>query len=244
MLQNIQTEFAEQLIESLQGNSALPLHFKIYQHNIRTSLLNVLSDIYPLLIKLLGRDFFSQSMQDYIRNYPSRSSNLHDYGEYVADFLMEYSSTSHLPYLSEVAQFEWLCHGIQFAAQHPPFDIQKLESVPAEKMESLRFILNPAAVLQRFHYPILRIIDLCNGEIDENIHLAEGGVNLLILRREFEIKLISLTATEFVFLQAINESHPLSESLKAANLVAGEAPFKLEEKLPQWVQDQILVDCY
>lgn len=249
MLQNIQAEFAENLMDAmLDQNKPTDIHFKIYQNNVITTLLSVLKSVYPLICKLLGEDFFLQCAQEYIRSYPSRTSNLHDYGEYFAGFLGEYELTNHLLYLPEVAEFEWICHYLHFAADHPPLDIAKLETITPEVMDQLRFMLHPASALKEFHYPILRIIELCKGELDDEIDIEQGGVKLLIIRRELDIKLAVLTSAEFTCLQCLNEGHALSDALllatQASQAHPAEAEFKLEEKLPLWVRDKTLVDCY
>lgn len=93
-----------------------------------------------------------------------------------------------------------------------------------------------------FQYPIMDIIDLCKGEQNETVHLDKGGIHLLIIRRELEIALAPLTAAEFAFLAALQEDKSLSQAFETALSI--EPDFKLEEKLPGWVQDKTLVDCY
>ena len=109
---------------------------------------------------------------------------------------MTYSAISDLVYLPEVAALEWACHHLQFAADHAAFTISLLEKLSPDDYDTLHFQLHPASQLIQFQYPILRIIELCDNKMNE------GGINLLIIRREFDIELVSISTSEFIFLTA------------------------------------------
>lgn len=243
-LQNLQSELVECILNDEDNlDFILPAqNLIIYKNNVNANLISTLQDIYPLIEKLVGQDFFRVAAKEYSHHYPSRSSNLYDYGEYFSDFLAEYQPVKTLLYLAEVAKFEWLCHTLFFAADHSALKIQLLEGLPTEKYDHLHFTLHPASRLMKLHYPLLRIIDLCKGEIDETVDLHEGGGYLLIIRRDLDISLVTLTAAEFYFLHALQENETLSTALEQALRV--DANFKLDEKLPVWIQDKTLVDCY
>lgn len=170
------------------------------------------------------------------------SGNLHEYGEYFADFLSEHSALESLVYLYEVAKFEWVCHGLHFAADHLPLNLEALAEIPPEEYDALHFILNPASHLMQFQYPILQIIDLCKGLTDDDIDLTAGGMNLLIIRRTDDIMLMPLSPADYVFLTQLHIGAALAQALQAATHV--DSDFKLEAKLPGWIQDKTLVDCY
>lgn len=242
-LPNLQAELAEAILAQDHTMHIMPArNIQIYRQSIESHLIQALKDTYPLITKLLGDDFFQITAKEYIKRYPSRSGNLHDFGEYFSDFIAEYPPVRNLIYLAEVAQFEWICHSIYFAADACLFDIHKLEHFSAESFGQLHFVLHPAAQLMKSHYPLLRIIDLCKGEIDDTLNLNEGGVNLLIIRRHLELALVSLSASEFAFLSALQDNQPLREALKMATHL--DTDFQIHEKLSAWIKDKIIVDCY
>lgn len=243
-LQNLQAELAEIILSNDHTTDLVqPIsHLRIYQNNIISSLVKTLKEIYPLINKLLGDDFFLITIKEYIKRYPAISSNLHDYGEYIGDFLAEYEPVKNLIYLAEVAQFEWACHGIYFATDHIGFDPVQLEKISPNDYEKLHFILHPASQIIKFHYPILRIIDLCKGEVDGTIDINEGGINLLIIRRHLDISLVPLTTSEYIFLTALHDNKSLAEALELTHQI--DADFKLEEKLSEWIRDKTIVECF
>lgn len=112
-LQTSQLEF----IESLRlTDSPASAGLVIYKNNLSSVLVNTLKAIYPLTVKIVGEDFFNLLAENYFMQYPSRQSYLQHYGEYFSDFLKKFAPAAQLIYLPEVAQFEWACHQVFFAA--------------------------------------------------------------------------------------------------------------------------------
>jgi hypothetical protein len=243
LLSNLQAELAEALLsEQVVADKWLPVeHIQIYQHNINSTLTRALKDTYPLVNKLVGDDYFNQVAQDYILNYPSRSGNLHDYGRYFPNFLPNYDALHQFPYLTDVAALEWACHSIYFAADHAPLNITRLAQITPEQLNHVHFILHPASQLLIFQHPILDIIDFCKNNHGQTLTLTNTGANLLIIRRELEIALVPLSKADFTFLYALSQHASGSEALKLT--LQQDPHFKLDEKLPMWVQDKTIVDC-
>lgn len=245
-LQNLQAEFAESIfsddpqVELLQPAR----HLIIYRNNISSNLIQALQHTYPLITQLVGVDFFRVAAKEYVERYPSRSGNLHDYGEYFKDFLAEYEPVKNLIYLVEVATFEWLCHSLTLAPDHALLNTALLESLSPDQYGELHFMLHPASHLYQFHFPILRIIELCQAHVenDEPLHLDTSLLNLLIIRRDLDIILAPLTAGEFTFLSALQQNKTLSLALEEAHRI--DPHFKLDEKLPGWITDKTIVDCF
>ena len=242
-LRNSQLDLLDLIFSDNKENKSIhPIHhITIYHNNIISTLIRTLKDIYPLLYQLLGDDFFQITAKAYIKQYPSCSGNCHDYGEFFNVFLASYPPVHHLPYLSEVAQFEWICHSLCFSPNPIDFDLEKLKQLSEDQYNQLHFILNPASQLTHFFYPILQIIDLCERQID-HLDLNEDGVYLLIVRKHFKISLLTLSQSEFVFLSALQQQCALDEAL--SKTLALDKHFKLEDYFVGWVQNKIIVDCH
>lgn len=214
----------------------------IYRNNIRANLVSVLADTYPLIKKLVGADCFEGLAVQYIKKYPSRQSALQYYGAYLHEFLREFTPVSALAYLPEIAKFEFACHELYFAADHPGFDRHQWKTIPFEQHEQILLELHPASALIAFSYPILDIIALCEGEITELNLDDKKGLNLLIYRPEFEIKLYCLSNSEFAFLTAIQRGDNLKKALMCA--LQKEVTFPLTEKLALWIDKHIIVNAH
>jgi hypothetical protein len=239
-LQNWQTEFVENLFSDEFSEHAIEpkSHMAIYRNNYFTNLTNTLKTTYPLVMQLVGIDFFQNLAREYIISYPSRSSNAHDYGEYFADFLTEYSHTSSILYLPEVARFEWICHYLCFAECHDALDIEAFKNIQPEQFGNLHLILHPASQLMNCQYPITHIIELCEKKRND-VDVRFDAVPLLIIRRELEIRYDALTKAEFTFLNSLTQQNTINDSLQHAYAV--DPNFKLEEKLPEWVKNKTII---
>lgn len=243
-LQSLQAEFAESLFaeepycDGVQPQSNLV----VYQNNLFASLTRALHNTYPLIVKLVGEEFFPLAAKAYCRQYPSRSNNLDDYGAYFGSFLAEFGPTRSLIYLPEVAEFEWACHEVSYANEHAPLSVDALQKMTPDLYENLHFALHPAIRIMKCNFPILRIVELCKDDINEEINVDIGGDNLMICRKDEALSLISLNDADCQFLSLISENHSLKSALEAT--LAVDAEFRLEEKLPLWVQQGVIVDCY
>lgn len=243
-LQNLQDEIAEAIITNQQQSDSIhpAARISIHHNNMMSALFRTMKNTYPLISKLVGDDFFRITASEYIKQYPSRSGNLNDYGAYFSDFIAEFQPLKDLIYLAEVAQFEWICHELAFAADHGNLDISALKHIHPDQYNQLHFILHPASFLMKCHYPILQIIDLCQGNIEGDLQLKDTGLNLLIHRQEYELKLTPLDQGDFCFLKQIQQGSSLQDALEKTLILDPE--FNLEEKLPEWVQNSIIIDFY
>lgn len=244
-LQNLQADFIDCMLgeDTFTQSSANPAsHMRIYRNNIYSSMIMSLCDTYPLIKQLLGENFFILAAKGYIDRYPSRSPDLYEYGEYFYHFIAEFEYAKEFVYLSEVAKFEWACHEIIAAGEHAPFDLSKLKSIKADDYGKLHFVFHPACRLMHFRFPILDIIDLCKHLRKENVDLDKGGMNLLLYRRENEVKLIPLDDAEYIFLYTLQSNMPFTDAVDEA--LATDAEFDVETSLHKWVESNILVDAY
>ncbi|MDS4022676.1 MAG: DNA-binding domain-containing protein [Candidatus Competibacter sp.] len=179
---------------------------RIYRNNAALNLTGALEAAYPVVRRLVGEEFFRYATMQYLNRHPSRSGDLHEFGESFPAFLATFEPVAGLVYLPDVARLEWACHQVFHAAGHPPLDLAALARVPAERREELRFQLHPAARLLESTFPIARIWQLNQDDQgdDATVDLTEGGVRLLIFRREdLDIELQSLEDGEYALLHAL-----------------------------------------
>ncbi len=241
LLQNLQAEIADAIVyDTKQSLGIKPSgHLDIHRQRRLQALNRSLLSVYPLVKTLVGADFFLILTRSYIEHYPSRSGNLNDFGEYMSEFIAEFQPLKNMAYLIEVAQFEWLCHTLLRAPNAPAVasDLQRLIDNSPE--DQLHLLIHPAAQVRRFYYPILRIIDKCEHQREETIDMHAGGDHLLIIRIQFNITLVPLTAGEFAFLDAIQDDLSVQEARSRALRVDRE--FQLAETLSRWIDEQVIV---
>jgi hypothetical protein len=190
----------------------------IYRNNIYAALSKALEAIYPVILRLVGDEFFKFAARRYIDGHPSRSGDLNRFGSDFAEFLGTFKHAASLPYLPDMARLEWCCHQAYSAADDTPLDLLKLAAVPPETYGRLRFRLNHASRLLHSAWPIDAIwrVNQADYTGDQSVDLASGGVSLLLQRRENRMALMTLSAAEWQFLSALNDRQTLEVAYERA----------------------------
>ncbi len=215
---------------------------RVYRNNTRLGLSGALEAVYPVVRRLVGDGFFRYAAAQYIARHPSRSGDLHEFGEHFPLFLQSFAPAAELGYLPDVARLEWTYHQVFHAARHPPLDLAKLAAVPAERQGELRFQLHPAARLLESPFPILRIwrINQADDPEDSPVDLAEGGVKLLVFRREtLDIEFQPLEDGEFSLLRALAEGCDFAAACERA--MVAQPDFDLPARFGRHVLQGVLV---
>ena len=66
--------------------------------------------MYPTVEQLVGAPFFRYAAHEFILAHPSKSGNLHDFGEDLPGFLAGFEPARALAYLPDCARLEWAWH--------------------------------------------------------------------------------------------------------------------------------------
>lgn len=215
---------------------------QIYRNNTFVGLTEALRAVYPVIERLVGKEFFHYAADRYIRQFPPTSGNLHEFGEHFAAFLEVFPAAVQLSYLPDMARLEWAYHTVFHAADHSFMDIAALQTVPSKFYGRLRFRLHPAARLLASDYPVLRIwqVNQPNYTGDPTVTLTEGGVQMLVIRRCLEIELVALEAGEYTLLTVLFEEFNFAAACQQA--LAAQPDFNLSECFRRHVSRGTLVD--
>lgn len=201
------------------GTPSAQRRLQIYRNNLFESLIAALGAVYPVVVRLIGTQFFRQAARAYIRAHPSRSGNLHDFGGELPGFLHAYQPAAILPYLPDVAALEWAYHRAYHETELPALELARLAQVPVADQAELRFHLQPSARFVASRYPVLKIWQANQPQAqdsDSTILLDEGGVNLLVVQQDLEIEFRLLSITESRWLCALADGASLAEATQDA----------------------------
>lgn len=201
------------LIDESSGRSAAE-QLAIYRASVFGGLSKALAQIYPVCHKLVGQDFFDAMSEHYVRQHASCSPDLNDYGEAMPEFIASFAPAASLPYLSDVARLEWAWHQAFNAETAPTLDIAALQRIDESEREHIVFQLPPGATLLQSDYPIHRIWHSNQNDYqgDDAIDLDEGGIRLLVWRRDLEMHIDPLEEAEWEFLQCVAQGLPLGRA--------------------------------
>lgn len=218
----------------------------IYRNNVFANQREALRTIYPVIERLVGREFFVHVANEYLRQHGSPAGDLNCLGEHLAGFLAEFAAAASLVYLPDTARLEWLVHKVYHAPERAGRTIARLAAVPDDRYEDLRFHLHPARALFASSYPVDRIWQINQagqGRTDDEtsyVNLDSGGVRLLVARRELHVALRTVEAGEWAFLQSIAAARPFGEACNAAFEL--DPAFDIKAVLARLINEATLVD--
>jgi hypothetical protein len=231
------------LTDRIRGGHLSPAdRLSIYRHNVFSNLRGALSDLYPVVKKIVGETFFAAMADYFIRVTPSRSGDLNEFGAEFAGFIKAYTPASDLPYLVDVAKMEWAWHCAFHAADANALDLARLASVPAESHAALKVKLHPSARLLASPFPLFDIWRVNQPEYEGDMQLdwKTAGDHLLVFRPDVEVEMRQLDAASFAFLSALCDGGSL-EAATGKALTMNEQ-FPLQTKLIEFVQMNLVVD--
>lgn len=227
------------------GKLSAARRLEIYRFNVLTNLCGVLKDIYPVVLAIVGEAFFLHAAEEFVRTHPSCSGDLNEFGGDWPSFLADYPHAAALPYLRDVAALEWAWHEAFHAADAPPFDLQRLAEVPAERHGALQFALHPTARLIQSRYPIVRIWEVNQPAFAGDVEVVWGvPTESLLVHRDIgdgaTVVIDRVGEADFAFLQTLTQQATLENAAAAA--LGIDAAFDLQGFLLKSVQSGVIID--
>jgi hypothetical protein len=207
---------------------------QVYRNNMLQSLGAALAAVYPVVQRLVGEDFFRQAARAYLRDHPSRSGNVQDFGDELPAFLRALPQCAALPYLGDVATLEWALHRAYHEVERQPLEAARLAAVPPALQAGLRLTLQPSAQFIAAPYPILAIWQANQHDAVPAVSLDAGGDRLLVVQRALEVEFRRRDAGEDRWLRALAAGQGLAEATGAA--LAADPGFDLPRVLARHVQ--------
>ena len=182
--------------------------FSIYRGSIYAGLKKALAETYPVTNDLVGEDFFNAMLGQYITEYPCRVQDLNDYGEELAGFVQGLPQARSVPYLADLARLEWF-YNIATNVAIQQNNLSELSLLTEEQYSQIKLALPNGSCLLSSCYPV---DDIWNLQQDDNeIHIKEENVFLLIWKNDFLVRVERLTEENFYFLKCISEKMIFSD---------------------------------
>ncbi len=252
-LRELQSRFAEAVIGDdtgrldghiETGNLSVGDRLIVYKESVFGILTSALASVYPVVERLVGEEFFRAACRVYIREHPSTSGDLHQFGGEFPAFIDEFPPAAELAYLPDVARLEWSVHRVFHAAEHSSLSVEQLATVSPADYDDLRFELHPACRLVASDYPVQRIWEVNQEDYrgDQSVDLSDGACRLLVTRGSEGVEIHPLALGEFVLLGALSATTSLAAATALA--VNVEPHFELDKYLQHHIARKTLVDFH
>jgi hypothetical protein len=213
-LQKLQSHFQAYLIQQQSlvqaeinstPNLAAIARLEIYRDAYYLRFLEVLQQDYSVLLSLVGAEQFNVLGRQYIDSHPSQYRSIRWFGRDMARFIQHSQMYTDQPWLSEMAQFEWLLMEAFDAEDSTVVAIDEMVTLAPEKWPELRFILQPS--LRKVHLQ-WNIVSLWQASKEGATVLPEQTIkptNCIIWRKEYDVQFCLLTEDEMYMTNAMAE---------------------------------------
>jgi len=204
---------------------------QIYRNNFVMGVTEALSATYQHTLSLVGETFFNAVARQFILRHPPQENNMMTYGNGFSEYLHDLEQLKELPYVAEMARFEWLLEQTtNKKLQTVSLDVEQLKSIPAEQLENIVFqiatqvsIFSSEQNIQHLYKMIIRK-QIQETDLNQMCYLA------LKKQENFSVELILLSEAEFLLLQQMMPHKKIGEI----------APQSLLESLPQLLEKNLL----
>lgn len=186
----------------------------VYRQNYRATLTDALADTFEAVQAVLGHDGFKQLSEEYQLIYPSTFYNLSDYGAYIPEFIGTRTWCSSLPYLADLAAFEWIFKEVfhkPVPASFPDYTQVTPES---------RFVFMGSLYLFQSDYSVYQLWKCRNESEFPQIEMHQS-IQLAIFKQvNGKIGVIHLSSFEFDLLKQLMAHLSLDQALQNVTQVA------------------------
>jgi len=225
----IQAEFAKSLLKAEQpppsvirsSNGGDPeRRFSVYRNNVVVGLVRALEARFPVVLRLVGEDFFRAMAQAYVTQDPPRSPILFRYGSAFPDFIAAFPPAAEVPYLADVARLELARGRAYHAADARPLSADAFASLDADRLAVTGVRFHPSVEILTSPFPVVSIWRAHQQQGEPRLANFEAEA-ALVLRPDLDVEVHLLPRGGYQFLSALQQGASLA---RAATIAAAEAP--------------------
>ena len=211
---------------------------RIYRNHAFATLGAVLERTFPVVCRLVDKRFFAYAAHEYLREHPPHSRCLVEYGAEFADFLAGLEACNDLPYLADVARFEWALNVAATVREACPLKIEALAGIAPESASLLKISLQPSVSYFASEWPIDAIWLANQRKEVRPVDLTSGGTTVEIRRADEGFSWQRLPPGVFAFRRALAEGFALGT---AAATAAADPAFDLAAALDHLFAEGLVV---
>lgn len=215
--------------------------FALYRGNQSASWHKTLAAAYPVVLALVGEEFFGGLARAYGRAQPSDNPDLNHFGARFAAFLRDFPHVAELPYLPDLAALEWALHRAHYAPAAHGLSAAQLAAIAPDEIEQTSFRLHPAVQLLASSWAVAPLW---------LAHQPDSGVafpaqmqapsHALVARPQWQPLLLPLDAAGHAALQVLAQGGTFGAALDAAFEL--DEAFDVGAALRQWLAQSVLVE--
>lgn len=197
---------------SAEGRAEPKVQLSIYSYAYKARLKEVLENDYPATLMAIGDEYFEQLSEQYIETHPSQYFSLRDFGSHLPDFLLSLTQQKKqtsipwqdMPWLYELATFEWDLGQTFDAADAILFTEQEMSTIAADAWPELTFNFHPSVQVLNFDWNTVEMWQaLTKDEPTEITAINTNKNSWLIWREELTTRFRSIQDDEKIALEML-----------------------------------------
>lgn len=236
---------------SAEGKAAPEIQLSIYSYAYHARLTEVMENDFPAVLVAIGEVYFNELTTNYIKAHPSKFFNLRDFGggfaNFINDLIQQQSKWQEMPWLYELALFEWNLGQAFDAADDNIFAEQDIATVAPEAWPELKFTLHSSVQRLEFEWNTVELWQALTAESPEEIQATkEESTPWLIWRENLSTHFRSMEADEKVAFDTLAQDGNFTEicGSLASTIDEDEVPMHAASLLKGWISQSLISGVY
>ncbi|MRW91190.1 DUF692 family protein [Duganella sp. FT80W] len=232
-------QLAPPALAQLRAGEHLKHRYALYRGNQSATWTKSLAAAYPVLLALVGEDFFGGLARAYGRAHAADNPDLNHFGAALPAFLRSFPHTAELPYLPDMATLEWAVHRAHYAPAAPVLDAAQLAALTPEQFEAARYALQPSASLLASAWAIAPL--WLAHQPDSGIPFPEDMAvpsHALVSRPQWQAQVLALDTAGHAALTTLQQGGSMGAALDTA--FALDEEFDVATSLRTWLAQRVL----
>lgn len=236
---------------SAEGKASPETQLSIYSYAYHARLTEVLANDYPAVLIAIGEDYFNELTTNYIEEHPSKFFSLRDFGagfpSFISSLIQQQAKWQDMPWLYELALFEWNLGQAFDAADDKIFTEQDMASVAPEAWPELKFKLHSSVERLDFEWNIIEMWQALTAEIPTEISATKDTPSpWLIWRENLSTHFRSMEQDEQIAFDTLAQDGDFTDICESlANIVnEEEVPMHAASLLKGWISQNIISDIH
>jgi len=234
-------EYQDLALAHCKGEREVMQHrFALYRGNLTATWAKTLSHAYPVLVLLVGQEFFDALARAYGVQHPSDNGDLNLFGRHFAPFLANFPPVAEFPYLPDMARLEWALHRAHHAAAATGVSAAEFAACTPEDIETRHLQLHPACHLLQFEWPAVALWQAHqagSGQPFPSLERFETWA--LVVRPVWQPQVLASSRAGHTALSALAHGQNFGAALDAAFEV--DQAFDIAAHLQQWIAHAVIV---
>lgn len=251
-LARIQWDFQECLLrgaggihEHVVGTDRVPAEVRlaIYSNAYASRLIDALEASYPATAKLLGDKDFQELATEYVAHHDSRFFSIRYYGHALPHFLSNSPRYRPVPFLADLARWEWTMNDVFDAADAEPLEVKALAYKSPGDWASMRFTFHPSLRSLTLHWNAAQVWKALVNDMDRpRASVSREATTWLLWRQHLREYFRPLTRLEEHALVAARSGEHFGDicSVLCEHLPEDEAPARAAEFLRTWIDSGLI----